>query len=390
MYFDSKKRPVRLNRVKAANNFQALCPHMAFDGPYELNKEAVQYIDEKQWWNDVNLFKTAKKYCWIPTHLEKDEDAELFKVPMTFGGFAYECKDGTYVFFAVKRNKNNDVSRNLHKTRLIEKYVSMIAANGLSPLKVPKATSKDGLIIVDMQNDFLPGGGFGVAEGDIAAIDVCRLIDYFTDVGAKIVATRDYHPRDHVSFSVFPPHCIEGSVGSHLYSSVASAMQESYGVNKERTHVVFKGFHSDIDSFGCFPYSEEYGNTRLTRRNGCSLDFTGCIQLRCSNLIEDINAPPDIIVSSIKEEGKSLKDLLFDVDRLFVCGLALDFCVLDTALNASALGFDKVYIVMEASRAAYLPEIGKFDGFLTDPKEFVQKCRSARVQLVDTESLIDS
>ena len=96
----------------------------------------------------------------------------------------------------------------------------------------------DALIVVDMQNDFLPvdlfnphGGKFGVTGGANAGAHIVDLIAEFASKGAHIVATRDYHPYDHASFNGrtkgawFPPHCIQGSIGSMFYPPIKAALQ---------------------------------------------------------------------------------------------------------------------------------------------------------------------
>ena len=96
-----------------------------------------------------------------------------------------------------------------------------------------------------------------------------RLIDAATDAGATVVATRDYHPFDHVSFTTqggpFPAHCVQGTKGSKLVPPIATALGRgvrNYGA--ERTLVAFKALHEDIDSFGGFPYMEG-GEGRIAR-----------------------------------------------------------------------------------------------------------------------------
>merc|ERR1719182_479960 len=85
-----------------------------------------------------------------------------------------------------------------------------------------------------MQNDFIPhdvapeGGRFGVPEGGSCVAPIVKLIEEFASQGAMIVATRDYHPHDHCSFTgfggPFPPHCVQGSTGSYFYPSIGKAL----------------------------------------------------------------------------------------------------------------------------------------------------------------------
>ena len=91
-------------------------------------------------------------------------------------------------------------------------------------------TKDDALIIVDLQNDFVPPnsfgvpgcGSFGVAEGDSTCGPITKLIERAVEVGATVVATRDYHPINHCSFNTasdpgpFPPHCIQVCCGGRL------------------------------------------------------------------------------------------------------------------------------------------------------------------------------
>ena len=75
------------------------------------------------------------------------------------------------------------------------------------------------------------GGRFAVTGGANAAAKIVDLIGEFAVKGARIIATRDYHPHDHVSFlgcgpdSVFPPHCIQGSEGSKFYAPIKTALE---------------------------------------------------------------------------------------------------------------------------------------------------------------------
>lgn len=260
----------------------------------------------------------------------------------------------------------------------------------------------DVLIVVDMQNDFLPadvapsGGRFGVADGGAASRVICPLIHKFASEGCVVVATRDYHPIDHVSFNSqggpFPPHCIQGSDGSKFFPEIAHTLQEARGAGG-KVHVVFKGFFEDVDSFGAFPYPQTDIVSRLSHRGDQSscMTWNGAIELKQSNIDSDINAPPDILSVLHKT---TLDDLLLgesasrETKRLFICGLAFDFCVLDTALNAGAAGYEHIYILLDASRAAHIPGFGTHgSGFLTNPVEIKEKMENRGVKLISSSQI---
>jgi len=264
----------------------------------------------------------------------------------------------------------------------------------------------DALIIVDMQNDFLPadvaplGGKFGVAEGGVAAEVIVKLIKAAAEGGAKIIATRDYHPKTHCSFVTngghFPAHCIQGSAGSFLYEPIEKALKQVKSEGAD-VSIVFKGFVSECDSFGGFTYTKEYFAARHLGSDAeeqihscCAVDWTGCFCLTCSNIEEDLNAPPDVCAVY---DRVSLKDHLGACSRLFGTGLALDFCVMDTLLNASAAGVaaSGTYLLADAARAAYIPGLGKFGtGFLSDPEELAKKMKASDVQWAKSDLLLAS
>jgi nicotinamidase/pyrazinamidase len=163
----------------------------------------------------------------------------------------------------------------------------------------------DALLIVDFQNDFCPGGALPVADGDKIAEPVNALLDSF----GLVVATRDWHPPNHGSFmgvhvdperwrgadppSIWPAHCVQGTPGAELYP----------GLEQAKVDVV-------IDK-GQDPNSQGYSGFQDTR-----------------------------LGEVLRERG---------VDRLFVTGLATDYCVKNTVLDARRLGFD-VSVVEDAVR----------------------------------------
>jgi nicotinamidase/pyrazinamidase len=149
------------------------------------------------------------------------------------------------------------------------------------------------LLIVDFQNDFVPGGALAVEEGDEIAEPVRRLADE-VDV---IVATRDWHPPDHASFETqggpWPVHCVQGSHGAELHSSIEDLDIEAIvDVGRERDDEGYSGFE----------------NSDLAR---------------------------------------ILRD--HDVDEVYVVGLATDYCVRASAIDACREGFD-VTVVSDAVR----------------------------------------
>ncbi|MGE0151638.1 MAG: bifunctional nicotinamidase/pyrazinamidase [Reyranellaceae bacterium] len=172
------------------------------------------------------------------------------------------------------------------------------------------------LLVVDVQNDFCPGGALAVAEGDLVVPVANRLIGRF----AHVILTQDWHPADHRSFAsthdgrqpfdsvafpygpqtLWPDHCVQGTAGAAFHPGLEAAKAEL---------VVRKGFRRDIDSYSAFAE-----NDRRTR--------TG-------------------LAGYLRERG---------LTRLFLCGLATDFCVAYSALDGRAEGFD-VTVIEDGCRA---------------------------------------
>ena len=134
---------------------------------------------------------------------------------------------------------------------------------GVALLSKPSARlgEPDAVLFIDMQYDFLPGGAFGVPEGNDTLQPLAGLLSAGAAAGATMIATRDYHPHDHASFKdqggPFPPHCLQGSRGSRLAATVARALTAAKKAYPDTVDVVFKGWHKHVDSFGAFTYPEE-------------------------------------------------------------------------------------------------------------------------------------
>lgn len=144
----------------------------------------------------------------------------------------------------------------------------------------------EALLIIDFQNDFVPGGALPVPDGDEIATRVGELLD--SGRFDLVVATRDWHPPNHASFRAqggpWPPHCVQGSEGAELHSSL----------DRSRIDVVVDaGFRPELEGYSGF---EETELERVLR-------------------------------------GR-------DVDRVTMVGLATDYCVRHTALDALRAGFE--------------------------------------------------
>eukprot|EP00164_Ancoracysta_twista_P007083 GFYU01009997.1.p1 GENE.GFYU01009997.1~~GFYU01009997.1.p1 ORF type:complete len:347 (-),score=101.70 GFYU01009997.1:101-1141(-) len=289
------------------------------------------------------------------------------------------------------------------------KYLGLMKKTSLldSTGALKGVTKDDVLIVVDMQKDFMPesvcpgNGRFGVAEGEDAADAMVELIHHFNEAKATIVATRDYHPMDHASFDVkggpFPAHCVQGSEGAEFYEPIREALEHVQRSNEDNLHIVYKGFNEEVDSFGAFPYDDDYAEKRISYHNRtdlqyteknlhCSLSWTGAYKLKCSSQDDSLNAPPDILAI---RNSVTLKDILKKKDRIFVVGLALDFCVLDTAVTGAIAKFRDIYVVLDASRAAFIPGATDIEGgFLTDPADIESKFDKYDLQMVMTPQIL--
>jgi len=298
------------------------------------------------------------------------------------------------------------------ETALLAEHTRLLAAAGAKVVAAPRVgpsaiTADDALIVVDMQNDFVPakdaplGGRFAVPEGATASKLCVKLIEAFSAAGAKIIASKDYHPDGHCSFmergGPFPPHCVQGSPGSQFFPEIAAAIKKAKEKSGHDFHLVHKGFHEDIESFGSFPYIVEQIESRpiSCADKGCCPLWTGGFELKCSNAKADVDAPPDIL--SILEERRRTMQAVMDEGwkkgdplerRIFVCGLAMDFCCLDTLVNAGRVGYKNLHLVMDATRPAHIPGLGQHGtGFLTDPKEMMELLNKAGVTLVNAAAI---
>jgi len=181
---------------------------------------------------------------------------------------------------------------------------------------LPKITDRDVLLIIDVQNDFCPGGALAVADGDAVVPVINALVPQFTNV----VITQDWHPAGHSSFAsshpghdpftmiempygpqtLWPDHCIQGSEGAELHVGLDAPGAQM---------IVRKGYRTAIDSYSAF--------------------------------FENDHKTPTGLTGFLKDRG---------LDRVFCTGLALDFCVRFSAQDAAAKGFES-FVIEDATRA---------------------------------------
>jgi nicotinamidase/pyrazinamidase len=203
----------------------------------------------------------------------------------------------------------------------------------------------DVLIVVDVQNDFCPGGALAVADGDLVIAPVHRVAPRFQHV----VLTQDWHPAHHSSFAsshpgkqqyeqielsyglqtLWPDHCVQSSKGAELHAELRLPQAEL---------ILRKGFNPDIDSYSAF-----FENDRTT---------------------------PTGLAGYLAERA---------LTRVFLAGLAYDYCVAYSALDARRLGL-QVYVLRDACRAIDLEgSVAKTDA------EFAK----AGVRVIESAALLD-
>jgi len=178
-----------------------------------------------------------------------------------------------------------------------------------------KPSPSSALIVVDVQNCFLPGGSLAVKEGD----QVIPVINSIAKGFDNVVMTQDWHTPHHVSFAsshegkkpfdviklaygdqvLWPDHCVQGTEGARLAKDLSIPQAEL---------IIRKGFHNDVDSYSAFMEADKKTHTGLA--------------------------------AYLKERG---------IDTVYVTGLATDFCVAWTAIDARQAGLT-VYVVEDACR----------------------------------------
>ncbi len=203
------------------------------------------------------------------------------------------------------------------------------------------------LLIVDVQNDFCPGGALGVFEGDVIVPIINSLMQ--SDFFDLVVATQDWHPADHFSFAsqhpgkqageivdlngapqvLWPDHCVQSTPGADLHADLAT---------EKIARVFQKGENRLVDSYSGFYDNDHQSSTGL---------------------------------------GEFLK--LQNASDIYVCGLATDYCVKYSALDAQNLGFI-TFLIRDASRGVNLQN--------GDVENAIAEMRNAGVKIVNSEEVV--
>lgn len=182
----------------------------------------------------------------------------------------------------------------------------------------------DALLIVDMQNDFMPGGALPVKEGDQIIDNVNYIAEVFRENDGIIVLTQDWHPKNHMSFAsshpgkepgeefqsegigpvLWPDHCVQGSKGAEFHEKLKTDLAYA---------IIRKGYNPKVDSYSGFIENDKKSETGLS-------GFLKTLKIR----------------------------------KIFICGLALDYCCYFTALDGIDFGFE-VYFLVNLTRGIDLP-----------------------------------
>lgn len=205
-------------------------------------------------------------------------------------------------------------------------------------------SSRTALLVIDVQNDFIPGGSLPVPEGE----RIVPLINQLALQFQQVVIAQDWHPRGHASFAsshpgrqpydviqlpygeqtLWPDHCVQASAGAEFHPELDLPHAQL---------VIRKGCNPDIDSYSAFLEADRRTTTGLA--------------------------------GYLSERG---------IDTIYMVGLALDFCVMYSALDARAAGFNAV-VVLDACRAIDL------SGSLAAA---IERMQVAGVQLIQSTDLI--
>ncbi|MFX1378333.1 MAG: bifunctional nicotinamidase/pyrazinamidase [Promethearchaeota archaeon] len=190
-----------------------------------------------------------------------------------------------------------------------------------------KIDKNDALIVVDMQYDFIPGGSLPVEEGDVIIDGINQISELFKKHKATIILTQDWHPQNHASFAsthpgknpgdeftsengaigpvLWPDHCVQNTKGAEFHYDLKIDLADK---------VIRKGTNHTVDSYSGF-------------------------------------------LENDKKTETGMRDYLDSkkIQRIFICGLALDYCCYYTAMDGFEFGYE-VYLLVELTRGIDLPK----------------------------------
>ena len=187
-----------------------------------------------------------------------------------------------------------------------------------------KINSNDSLLIIDMQYDFMPMGALPVKEGDQIIDDINLIAEIFKNNNGIVVLTQDWHPKNHKSFAssysgrepgdelrsegigpiLWPDHCVQGTQGAKFHGKLKTDLAKA---------IIRKGYNIDVDSYSGFIENDKKSETGL------------------AGLLKSLN-----------------------IKRIFICGLALDYCCYFTAMDGIDFGFE-VYFLVNLTKGIDLP-----------------------------------
>lgn len=200
----------------------------------------------------------------------------------------------------------------------------------IEDLKIKKGiriNNHDALIVVDMQNDFIPGGALPVEGGDEIINGINSVAKLFHESNAPVVLTQDWHPKNHASFAsshpgknpgdeytsedgaigpvLWPDHCVQGSSGADFHQDLTIDFAKA---------IIRKGTNPKVDSYSAFLENDKELETGL------------------AGYLESLQ-----------------------IERLFLCGLALDYCVYYSAMDGANFGFETL-VLIDLTRGIDQPE----------------------------------
>jgi nicotinamidase/pyrazinamidase len=189
-----------------------------------------------------------------------------------------------------------------------------------------KINQSDAVIIVDIQNDFIPGGTLPIEGGDSIIEGINKVANIFKSYSRNMILTQDWHPPGHLSFAsshpgmnpgdefqtedgaigpvLWPDHCVQGTKGAEFHKNLNQNLASL---------IIRKGRNPKVDSYSAFLENDKKTETGL---------------------------------------GGYLKSN--NINRIFVCGLALDYCCYFTAMDAVDFGFN-AYFIIDLTRGIDLP-----------------------------------